>query len=85
MRQRTEKVLRAVHQQGHGTVVLGAWGCGAFRNDPDTIARIFADLLHPGGVFHNVFGRVVFAILNITSRDGENLEAFRRHLLHARK
>ena len=79
MRQRAEKVLRAANHQGHATVVLGAWGCGAFRNDPDTIARIFADLLHPGGVFHNVFGHVVFAVLVFT-RDKDNLETFRRRL-----
>jgi uncharacterized protein (TIGR02452 family) len=25
--------------------VLGAWGCGVFRNDPDLIARLFAKCL----------------------------------------
>jgi uncharacterized protein (TIGR02452 family) len=80
MRQRTEKLLRAMHHQGHATLVLGAWGCGAFRNEADTIARIFADLLHPGGVFHNVFGHAVFAILSYP-KDKDNLETFRRRLM----
>jgi uncharacterized protein (TIGR02452 family) len=79
MRQRTAKVMRLAHLHGHSTVVLGAWGCGAFRNDPELIARIFAELLRPGGTFHNVFGHVVFAILDHT-RDQVNLGAFRRHL-----
>ena len=82
MRQRAEKVLRVAHHQNHATVVLGAWGCGAFRNDPDMIARIFADLLQRGGEFHNVFARVVFSILS-HAKDGDNLETFRRHFARA--
>jgi uncharacterized protein (TIGR02452 family) len=79
MRQRTAKVLRLAHLHGHSTLVLGAWGCGAFHNDPELIATIFADELRPGGPFHNVFAHVVFAIL-AHPKDGENLTVFRRIL-----
>lgn len=74
MRRRSEKVLRVAHRQGHQTLVLGAWGCGVFRNDPDMVARHFAELLLPGGLFHNVFGHVVFAVLDFTG--GKTLGAF---------
>jgi uncharacterized protein (TIGR02452 family) len=80
MRKRTELVLRAAHRHRHPTLVLGAWGCGAFRNDPDLIARLFAELLGTGGTFHNVFGLVVFAITGY-SKNQDNLRAFQAHLL----
>ena len=43
---------------GHRTLVLGAWGCGVFRNDPHTVASAFAGALREVGQFD----RVIFAI-----------------------
>lgn len=34
-RARALKVLQVAAHQGHRTLVLGAWGCGAFRNNPN--------------------------------------------------
>jgi uncharacterized protein (TIGR02452 family) len=76
MRQRTARVLWVARQHGHSTLVLGAWGCGVFRNDPAMIARLFAEQLGPGGRFHGVFGQVVFAVLDFSESQG-TLGAFR--------
>jgi len=38
-------VLRVMAAQGHRTAVLGAWGCGVFRNDPREVATAFAEWL----------------------------------------
>jgi uncharacterized protein (TIGR02452 family) len=54
--------------------VLGAWGCGVFRNDPDQVAEAFALGL---GQLAGFFERVVFAVYERTG-DGPNLAAFRR-------
>lgn len=59
-------------QNGHNALVLGAIGCGAFRNPPREICRAFHELLQPGGEFHNVFDIIVFAII----KSEENLNAF---------
>jgi uncharacterized protein (TIGR02452 family) len=64
MRGRAEKVLRVAYHHGHTHVILGAWGCGVFRNDPAMVADHFAGLLGPGGLFHRVFRHVVFAVLD---------------------
>ena len=47
---------------GHDALVLGAFGCGAFRLRPDLVAELFRDvLLEPA--FKNRFRAVTFAIL----------------------
>ncbi len=60
MRSRIDKLLALCSSRGHGVLVLGAWGCGVFRNDPAVIARIFGDALE--GKFKGVFSTVVFAV-----------------------
>lgn len=55
---RIEKVLNIMRYEGHKTIVLGAWGCGAFKNDPYMISDFFADILET----NPVFDKVVFAI-----------------------
>lgn len=73
---RAEQVLAVASDAGDRTLVLGAWGCGVFRNDPDQVARVFADLL--GGAYAGAFEEVVFAILG--RRDDRIREAFQQHL-----
>ena len=60
MRQRINKVLAISKINGHDTLVLGAWGCGVFQNDPNDIARYFKDAL--SGDFNGHFKKIVFAI-----------------------
>jgi uncharacterized protein (TIGR02452 family) len=58
---RARRVLEVAAANGHRTLVLGAWGCGVFRNDPASVAAIFAGHLSrvPGW-----FDRVVFPVLD---------------------
>lgn len=39
--QRIVKILRTAAAHHHRTLVLGAWGCGVFGNDPAMVARAF--------------------------------------------
>jgi uncharacterized protein (TIGR02452 family) len=75
MLRRMEKVLAVSLLHGHKTLVLGAWGCGVFQNDPDHVARYFAQHLKEGK-FKNRFERIVFAI---KSNDERFIEPFRHH------
>lgn len=61
---RAAKVLAVLLAGGQRRVVLGAWGCGVFRNSPDTVAAVFARHLRPGGAFHGRFEQVTFAVLD---------------------
>ncbi len=62
MRERVRKVLHIMAGHGHDSAVLGAWGCGVFRNDPEVVADLFREALATR--FVGVFKRVVFAILD---------------------
>jgi uncharacterized protein (TIGR02452 family) len=64
LRQRATAVLSVAHRHAHRRLVLGAWGCGVFGNDPSTVANVFAELLGRGGPFGGQFSHVVFAVLD---------------------
>lgn len=73
MAARVRKVLAIMAGHGHGAVVLGAWGCGVFKNDPEMIADLFAGELR--GRFAGVFDVVAFAVLD-SSADGHVIGPF---------
>lgn len=66
MLERASRVLHVIRAHGHRHVVLGAWGCGVFRNPPEDVAGIFSALLGPGGEFEGVFEEIVFSVLDNT-------------------
>lgn len=71
---RAGHVLRVMAHHGHRTLVLGAWGCGVFRNDPKEVAAAFAGWLR-SEAFARAFARVVFAVFD-RSKDRSTLRAF---------
>lgn len=58
--ERARLVLDEAARNGNQTIVLGAWGCGVFRNDPVMVAEVFKELLY--SEYENVFDLVLFAI-----------------------
>ena len=58
---RAGQVLAVAAERGHRHLILGAWGCGVFRNDPEVVAEVFATWLE-GPLFKGAFDRAVFAI-----------------------
>jgi uncharacterized protein (TIGR02452 family) len=48
---------------GHDSLVLGALGCGAFRNPPRHVARLFHEVMDEPE-FKDKYRRVIFAILD---------------------
>jgi uncharacterized protein (TIGR02452 family) len=78
LHRRAATVLAVARLHGHRRLVLGAWGCGAFGNDPPTVAGAFARLLRDGP-FGGTFDHVVFAVLD-ESPDGARIAAFRAAL-----
>ena len=60
LRARAERVLAVAAHCGHDTLVLGAWGCGVFRNSPERVAAVWHTLLRTR--FARCFAHVCFAI-----------------------
>jgi uncharacterized protein (TIGR02452 family) len=73
--ERASKVLALAAHRKCDALALGAWGCGAFGNDPVMVARVFYDLLRPDGPYGRSFRHVLFAIFTI-KREQTNYNAF---------
>lgn len=73
-------VKRAIHMltcaaaKGADTLVLGAFGCGAFQNNPEVVARAYKVALEE---FPKVFKRIEFAVY-CPPGDDRNYQEFRR-------
>jgi uncharacterized protein (TIGR02452 family) len=60
LRVRALRVVQVAAAHTHRSLVLGAWGCGVFGNEPATVADAFATAIHQ----IRAFDHVVFAILD---------------------
>jgi len=60
LQKRIHRVLAIARSYGHSALVLGAWGCGAFANDPHRTALDFRQALEND--YNGAFSDIVFAI-----------------------
>lgn len=74
LRSRIHRVLAIAKANRYETLILGAWGCGAFGNDPKRTATDFRHALETD--FRGAFSEVVFAIAD-WSPEREFLGPFR--------
>jgi uncharacterized protein (TIGR02452 family) len=79
LRQRVARVLWLARTNGHVMLILGAWGCGVFGNEPEMIARLFRQQLTGAGPFRGQFGWITFAVYD-RSPEHAVLTAFQRAL-----
>lgn len=76
---RIEAVLLLAVARGIEHLILGAWGCGAFGNDPAQVAESFRKVLFGGTPWLTGLSSVTFAIHD-TSRSQRCLHEFRDRL-----
>lgn len=69
---RARKILSAAAANGAEVLILGAFGCGAFRNDPAVVAAAYQQALPQ---FLNHFKTIEFAVY-CSPRDQRNYDAF---------
>jgi uncharacterized protein (TIGR02452 family) len=60
-------------------IILGAFGCGVFNNDPQIMSNLFHEILIREG-YSNYFDNVVFAIINDHNSVGNNFDIFNKNL-----
>lgn len=76
MKNRMRKVLKLFIKEDCETVVLGAFGCGVFANNPEDVATNWVDLLlHEG--YYKYFKHIVFSIYDKPNVEG-NFAVFKR-------
>ncbi|ACB84206.1 TIGR02452 family protein [Natranaerobius thermophilus] len=66
MVERIQKIICLAVYHGHSAIVLGAFGCGVFKNDPEKVAEYFHRCLFDVdevGELGYLFDKIVFAIL----------------------
>ena len=71
---RAKHIYNVALANGARRLILGAFGCGAFRNNPESVARAFKDALDE---YKGQFSEIVFAIYH-TPEEIDNYETFRR-------
>ncbi|MBR0459791.1 MAG: TIGR02452 family protein [Victivallales bacterium] len=63
IKEKMRTIFRIARKHGHDALVLGAWGCGAFKNPPQHIAKLFHQVMEEDE-FCNRFRKIVFAIVD---------------------
>lgn len=69
MKERIRMMLAVAMEHGYETLILGAWGCGAFGHTAENVAGYFKEVLLDEG-YVKVFKNIVFAIYH-GDRDGK--------------
>ena len=75
MIKRIDKILSIAALNNQEALVLGAFGCGVFKNNPEDVAMYFKSLLE--GKFKGVFQHITFAIYD---KNNEIVNIFKKHL-----
>ena len=70
---RIKRVFDVSVAKGAEVLILGAWGCGAFRNPPQLVAKIFAEYIEQ---YRKNFEVIEYAVFH-TEREKDNYVAFR--------
>ena len=70
---RGRRILDVALDNNADCLVLGAYGCGAFRNDPAIVSRVYAQLMEE---YRGVFDEIEFAVFHC-GKEVENFNAFK--------
>ena len=75
--------IKAAIIAGHDSIVLGAFGCGAFQGDPEVVAQVYRNVLVTEDL-SKYFKKVHFAVLVARESDEQNFIAFSSHFSSAK-
>ena len=71
---RARRILDIAKSENEEVLVLGAFGCGAFRNPPEIVAQVWADVLKD---YLYDFKTIEFAVMSKPSKPSKNYLAFK--------
>jgi uncharacterized protein (TIGR02452 family) len=73
---RLKRILDVAVANADEVVILGAFGCGAFQNKPEIVARAAANVIND---YLYMFKNIEFAVY-CSPKDSRNYDAFKREL-----
>lgn len=76
MKDKIRTILNIAARFGHKVLILSAFGCGAFRNPPHQVARLFKEILEEP-TYNEIFEEVYFSIKPDHNDISGNCKAFR--------
>lgn len=79
LKSRIKFILDIALKMKNQTLILGAYGCGVFGQDPNEVASIFMQYLQ--NEYQGQFKKVIFAILKRAPKDNYNYHAFQKRLM----
>ena len=74
-RNKIRTIFRIGLMHGHDSLVLGAWGCGAFRNPPREMAQLFKEVMEEDE-FKDRFRLITFSIFSDHNDFNRNFRMF---------
>lgn len=77
-KEKIDLMLNLCYQRKVVRVILGAWGCGVFKNDPEKMATLFKEVIDEK--YEDIFDTVEFAVINDHNSVGNNYEIFKNIL-----
>ena len=79
IKNRIKNIFEAALENRAAVLILGAFGCGAFYNPPELVARAFHEVIIEGH-YRNYFSKIVFAIKADDNKGARNYEVFDKEL-----
>ena len=73
---RVRRIFEVAVANGNEVLILGAFGCGAFRNPPELVAKVFRNVMQD---FLGYFEVIEYAVYH-TERELANFEAFSKEM-----
>jgi len=61
LKNKIRTIFKIAIKYGHNYLILGALGCGAWKNPPEEVARIFTEIIKE---FDGVFEEIIFPIID---------------------
>lgn len=73
---RVRRIFEVAVANGNKVLILGAFGCGAFRNPPELVAKVFRNVMQD---YLGYFETIEYAVYH-TEREIANFEAFSKEM-----
>ena len=69
LRGKIKQIFDIALENGNDSIVLSAFGCGAYGTPPKIVAKLFHEVIE-SDEYKNLFKEIVFAIINLPSTNG---------------